>query len=126
MDQGEEKKITIINYNKIYEVEPKMYSLGNIKFYTLLPPIPIYTALVFISTLVIIVILNLIIPIPLPGTIKFLLVPYLVTKKIRVTKKDGKNIGRYLKSHIPYLLTKNKTYERFKPTEKIKLIRFFK
>ena len=71
-------------------------------------------------------ILNLIIPIPLPGTIKFLLVPYLVTKKIRVTKKDGKNIGRYLKSHIPYLLTKNKTYERFKPTEKIKLIRFFK
>lgn len=119
----ESKDKIIISYNKIYSLEPKLYSIGNFK---LPQPIQMYTAVAFVISLLVIFIITKIIPIPIPGAIKYLLLPYLLAKKVTISKKDGKNLYKYYVGYIPYILKKRMELERFKPCENIKEIQFFR
>ncbi|MFT8349199.1 TcpE family conjugal transfer membrane protein [Clostridium saccharoperbutylacetonicum] len=119
----ESKEKIIISYNKIYLLEPKVYVIGNVR---LPQPVPIYTAVAFAVSLLIIFVLTKIIPIPIPGAIKYLLLPYLLAKKVTISKKDGKNILKYYAGYISYLIQKKMQFERFKEVEQIKKIEFFK
>ena len=62
---------------------------------------------------------------PLPEIVKFCIIPYLVTKNIKESKKDGKNLLRYYIAYIPFKLREKVEYERFKVVENIKEVKFF-
>lgn len=113
--------IVLKSYNKVHNVEQNWYSVGSIKLPTPINPI---IALSFIVVAGIMLVIDKIINIPLPEIVKFCIIPYLITKNIKESKKDGKSLLRYYISYIPFKLRKNIEYERFKSVEKLKEIKF--
>ena len=116
----EERNIKIRYYNKVYTIEPKIYKFWNVK--SPVGPIETVPAMIFLGTMFIMYL----IPIPLVGSIKYIGIPYLVTRLLRKTKKDGKTLFKYYLGYIEYLIIKNKVLERFKISNEIKEIQFFK
>lgn len=114
--------IVLKNYNKVHTVEQNWYSVGSIKL-----PAPVNPTLAgsFILIAGIILLINRTITIPLPEIVKFVIIPYLVTRNIKESKKDGKKLLKYYISYIPFKLREKVEYERFKPVEKMKEVKFF-
>ncbi len=119
----EKNKKILVSYQKIYDVEQKLYTIGNFR---LPQPIQMHTAIALLIVALVMVIINNIINIPVSGLIKYGLVPYFIAKKITISKKDGKTLYKFYLSYIPYLFTKNERIERFKSCSKLKKIQFFK
>lgn len=114
--------IILKNYNKVHNVEQNWYSVGSIKLPAAVNPT---VAGCFILVAGCILLINKIINIPLPEIVKFCIIPYLITRNIKESKKDGKSLLRYYKSYIPFKLREKVEYERFKPVEKLKEVKFF-
>ncbi len=115
----------LVSYNKIYEIEEKVYNIGSLK----LPrPMPLYTVLATVTTAVIIFLISSIFSFItiVPGIIRYAVIPVVVGRTVTVSRKDGKNLFRYYAAYIPYLFTKNITIERFKECDDIEEIQFFK
>lgn len=119
----ESKDKVLISYNKIYTLDQKLYSVGNIK---LPQPVQMHTAIAFLITVIVVFIVTAMIPIPIPGAIKYLVIPYLLAKKITVSRRDGKSLYKYYIGYIPFLLEKKIEIERFNECEKVKKIQFFR
>ena len=119
----ENREKIIISYNKIYTVEQKLYTIGNIK---LPQPVQMHTAIAFLCVVMLVFIITSIIPIPIPGTVKYMLIPYLIAKKATTSKRDGKTLYKYYMAYVPYLFQKKIELERFDHCENLKKIQFFK
>lgn len=120
----EKKKRLLRNYNKVYTLEQKVYTIGN---YRLPTPVELVPGVFFVVMAAsIFVFNNNIVKIPIPGIIQYLFIPYLLASRITKTKKDGKKLFQYYKDYIEYLFTKGTEIERFEKVEKIKEIQFFK
>ena len=116
------EEIILRSYNKVHTVEQNWYSIGSIK---LPAPINPSVAICFFSLSVSILLIDQLAKIPIPGMIKFGIIPYLITRRIKENKKDGKSLIKYYKSYIPFRFKEKIQYERFKPIEKIGKIKFF-
>lgn len=115
----------LISYNKIYDLEEKVYNIGQLK----LPrPMPLYTVIATILTAAIMFIISSMFGIItiIPGIIRYAVIPVVVGRTVTVSRKDGKNLFRYYTAYIPYLITRNTTIERFKECDDIEEIEFFK
>lgn len=118
-------KILLKNYNKVYTLEQKIYTIGNWNIPT--GPVEMLPAAVFLGLAFTLFIINRsIVKIPIPAAIQYLIIPYYVANKITKTKKDGKKLFKYYIDYFEYLFIKNTEIERFEKTEKIKEIQFFK
>lgn len=115
--------IVLKSYNKVHTVEQNWYSLGSIKLPG--PVNPIIAGSFLVLAGFILLIDKKIISIPLPEVIKFCIIPYLITRNIKESKKDGKNLFKYYMAYIPFKLKEKVAYERFKPVEDMKEIKFF-
>ena len=82
----------LYSYEKVWKVEKKIYSLGNIHL-----PVPIkpMELLYYAAVLGIVLLLDSMIPVlqPVPWIIKYLIVPFFIVKFLLKKKFDGK-IGR--------------------------------
>lgn len=116
------ENIVLKSYNKVHNIEQNWYSIGSIK----LPyPINPSVAMCFISIEVIVLIIDNLFKTEIPGIIKFVIIPYLITRKIKETKKDSKTLINYYKSYIPFKIREKIEYERFNTIQKISKIEFF-
>lgn len=124
MENREEKKIILRNYNKVYTLEQKVYTIGNWRLPT---PVELVPGIFFIVMAASLFILNnKIVKIPIPSIIQYLFIPYFLASRMTKTKKDGKKLFQYYKDYIEYLFIKGTELEGFEKVEKIKEIQFFK
>lgn len=114
--------IVLKSYNKVLTVEQNWYSIGSIKLPVAINPAVGFSFLVILGCILLI---NKIITIPLPEVVKFFIIPYLITKNIKESKKDGKNLLKYYIAFIPFKIKEKVEYERFKPIKKVKEVKFF-
>lgn len=114
--------IVLKSYNKVLTIEQNWYSIGSIKLPAAINPA---VALSFIVIAGCILLVNKIITIPLPEVVKFFIIPYLITRNIKESKKDGKNLLKYYISYIPFKLKEKIEYERFKSVKKVEKVKFF-
>lgn len=122
--EREKDKVVIRNYNKVYTLEQKIYTLGN---WRLPNPVEMVPAIAFVTMATTMFIINRsIVKIPIPGPIQYVILPYLIASKITKTKKDGKKLFKYYMDYVTYLFQKGTEIERFEKVEKIKEIQFFK
>lgn len=114
--------IVLKNYNKVHTVEQNWYSVGSIKLPAPVNPMIAGSFILIAGTILLI---NRIVNIPLPEIVKFAIIPYLITRNIKESKKDGKNLLKYYISYIPFKLKEKVEYERFKQVDKIEEVKFF-
>lgn len=124
MEQNNDIRIRLKNYNKVYTLEQKIYTFGNWRLGTPLEFVPTVVSLGLAITMV--AINNVIISIPIPGIVQYLILPYFIGNKVTKTRKDGKKLFKYYLDYAGYLLMKNVEREGFERIEKIKKIQFFK
>lgn len=121
----EEKTVKIYSYSKVWKVEKKIYSIGNLAIGV---GIEIADILYTVLAIVVVLILGNLIPIinNIPWIYRFFVVPYGIMWVLRRKKLDGKNPIKYFFGLIHYLFfTKRNCIERFKQIrdkeEKIKI-----
>ena len=96
------EEIILKSYNKVHTVEQNWYSIGSIKLPT---PINPSVALCFFSLAASILLIDQLVKLSIPEIIKFGIIPYLITRRIKENKKDGKSLIKYYKSYIPFRFT---------------------
>lgn len=104
-----EERIKIYSYGKVWRIERKIYSLGNITLPFAVNPseaLSFFGALIVISLLI-----KIISPLAaLPAVIRFFLLPYIITRYLMKKKLDGKNPVMYLAGLLGYWITESNTY----------------
>ncbi len=119
MEKKEVKRIKISAYNHAWQIENKIYAIGNLKL-----PVPISiteVAYFGIIAAVILVLSILIKPLAyIPAIIRFAIFPFLLTKFLLKKKLDGKAPQKYFMGWLQYLATKNDYIERFSTVSKNK------
>lgn len=109
----EEKKITIYSYSKVWNVEKKIYNIGNI----ILPvPVELWSAVYFAGTAFVVYILQKVFPVimAMPVIIRLGIIPYGIMYLVRRIRLDGKNPVKYFAGILVYLLHERyTTLERF-------------
>lgn len=121
----ESQRVRIYAYNKVWNVENKIYAIQNI----ILPaPISPQEFLYFMITAGITFLLGSLIPAVagIPFILRFLVIPYLITQFLTKKKLDGKKPQKYLMDYVKYAFSRNEYLERLqtrtgKKREKIKL-----
>ena len=113
------------SYERVWKVEKKIYSLGNIH---LPAPIKPMDFLYYAAVLGIVLLLDSIIPVlqPVPWIIKYLVVPFLLVRFLQKKKFDGKPPQKFLIDYLRYLGNRGRQLESFrftahKPKERIRL-----
>lgn len=121
--EDDKKSVTIYSYTKVWKVDKKVYSISNVKL-----PIPInpYELLSYIGVALIMVFLGKILPFVthIPAILRYVMLPYLITRCMTRLKLDGKNPVKYLAGCLGYLVTAKGTFRQsFKnfPNKKTKL-----
>ena len=117
----EEKVIVLRSFTNIKNLETKIYKIGNIK---LIAPLPLQSLGVFLIIDAVIVLINLIVNLPFNGTIKYLIIPFLLTIFFKKAQIDGKPPHVYFLRLLEYQLIKKAQIERFEVREKEKVIEF--
>lgn len=116
-------RIVLRSYNKINNIEKTIYTIQNWK----LPiPINLYAAIYFIIFFLVMFLIKRILPFlnVIPSIIRYVMMPYFISKYMRQKKLDGKKPWKYAVDYIIYLFNRNNTYERFKMAKMPKEIRF--
>ena len=106
----------------MHTIEQNWYSIGSIKLPT---PVNPSIAICFLSLSGSILLIDQLVNLSIPGMIKFGIIPYLITRRIKEHKKDGKSLIKYYISYIPFKFREKIQYERFKPIQKVNKIKFF-
>jgi len=104
-------------------VEKKIYTIQNFK----LPiPVNLYAAIYFFIFALLMLFIGRLLPFLsiIPPILKYVLVPYIISKYMRQKKLDGKKPWKYAFDYIIYMCTKDNIYERFKKEKIPKEIRF--
>jgi hypothetical protein len=108
----ENKKINIRSYNKVWEIENRIYAIQNIVL-----PVPLKPreVLYFFVIAAVIFILSVVIPgfSHIPSVLRYLVTPFALTQFFLKKKLDGKMPQKYFISWLGYLFTKNQYIERF-------------
>lgn len=103
------KRLKIYSYKKVWKVEKKIYSFGNLKL-----PIPLnpYDLLAYAAIVVVVLILGKIFPVfnHVPAILRYVVLPYLVAKYFMTIKLDGKNPIMFLLGCARYVLTTKGSY----------------
>ena len=115
----EEKVIVLRSFTNIKNLETKIYKVGNIKLIAPLPSLG-----VFLTIDAVIVLINLIVNLPFNGTIKYLIIPFLLTIFFKKAQIDGKPPHISILRLLEYQLIKKAQIERFEVREKEKVIEF--
>lgn len=103
-----EEQLIIYSYEKVWKIEHKIYSIGNIKLPFAVNP---SEALIFLGALIVTFLLNIIPPLAaLPAVIRFFLLPYFITRYLMKKKLDGKNPVMYLAGLLGYWIMESNTY----------------
>lgn len=109
MGGEEENRVTIYSYEKVWKVEKKIYTLGNLKL-----PVPInpYRLLAYVGGALFMVLLEKLLPAvrQIPGIIRYIAFPYLVANYVLKVKLDGKNPVMFLFGYIRFLITAKGRY----------------
>lgn len=113
-EKGKSERIQIYSYSKVWNIEHRIYSIGNINL-----PVPVqpYNALYFVLSCGFVVALCRLLPIIslLPGVIRYFVFPYAITVFLRKKKLDGKNPIKYFIAYIKYqLFERGRYFEHFK------------
>lgn len=118
-------RVSLYSYIKVWRVEKKIYSFQNFKLPIAINP---YDFLSFLGTAVVILIIGRIFPgfTVIPTVIRFIFIPYGISKYLMKKKLDGKNPLKYLFGCVRYLFTEKgynmqgfrKSYDR---QEKIRI-----
>lgn len=105
----EEKRITLYSYEKVWKVEKKIYSFGNI---VLPAPINPYDLLYFFVFAVGVAVLGKLIPVitAVPIIIRFCVIPYFAARFVQKKKLDGKNPIKYFFGYLKYTFLDKGTY----------------
>ena len=105
--------ITLRSYNRINNIEKKIYTIQNFK----LPlPVNIYATIYYSIVVIVVFCIEKLIPFLsfIPPMLKYVFVPYFIAKYLRQKKLDGKKPWKYLIDYIVYISSRNNAYERFK------------
>lgn len=121
MVEKDEKIIVLRSFTNIKNLETKIYKVGNIK---LIAPLPLQSLGVFLIVDAVMVLINLIIRLPLNGTIKYLIIPFLLTMFFKKAQIDGKAPHIYVMRLLEYQSIKKAQIERFEIRKKEKVIEF--
>ncbi|WP_026884249.1 TcpE family conjugal transfer membrane protein [Clostridium akagii] len=116
-------RIILRSYNKMNNIEKKIYTIQNFK----LPiPVNLYASIYFFIFVLLMLLIGRILPFLsiIPPILKYVLVPYIISKYMRQKKLDGKKPWKYAIDYTIYRFTKNNVYERFKQGKIPKEIRF--
>lgn len=105
----ESKRLKIYSYKKVWKVEKKIYSFGNLKL-----PIPLnpYDLLAYAAVAVIVLVIGKIFPVfnHIPAILRYIVLPYLVAKYFMTIRLDGKNPVMFLLGCARYALTMKGSY----------------
>ncbi len=113
------KRIYINAYNNAWNVEKKIYAIQNFR----LPvPVSLIEAVYFVLIVAIIVILGTIFKgfTKIPSILRFIVLPYFLTKFLVRKKLDGKSPQKYFITWLKYVIKKNIYIERFSEVNKTK------
>lgn len=109
----ENKKMILYSYTKVWNVEKKVYNIGNI----ILPvPVELWSAACFAGTACIIYLLQKIFPalLAVPALVRLGAAPYGLMYFVRRIRLDGKNPVKYFAGMLRYLACERYAYqERF-------------
>lgn len=110
----EEKRVKIYSYKKVWKVEKKIYTLGNLKL-----PIPLnpFDLLAYGGVVLFMLLLGKIFPAitHIPAILRNLVFPYLVAKYFMMIKLDGKNPFMFFLGYVRYcLFTKGRFMQGFR------------
>ena len=104
-----DEKIKIYSYQKVWKVEKKVYAIMN-----LILPMPInpVEAASFLGAAIGIAICAKLLPFIawIPGSVRYLRLPYMITRYMMKKKRDGKNPFLFLVGYMHYLLQIKGTY----------------
>lgn len=105
----ESRRIKIYSYKKVWRIEKKIYSFGNMKL-----PVPLnpYDLVSYALAAAAMLILGKIFP-PLnqiPAVLRYIALPYLASKYFMTIKPDGKNPFLFLAGCARYYLTVKGSY----------------
>lgn len=108
----DDKKITIYSYMKVWNVEKKIYNIGN---FVLPVPVELWSAVYCLFAFLGICVLQKAFPIitVVPAIIRLGFVPYGIMYILRKKKLDGKNPVRYFIGLTGYLCDRKSYTERF-------------
>lgn len=102
----EKKELEIYSYSKVWKVENKIYAIQNVQL-----PVPISPnqAIYFSAVVGILWITGRVFPvlITIPFAIKYVIIPYLVSKFLLTKKMDGKNPVKYILGIIRFVFMEN-------------------
>jgi len=112
MGSEKRQRIRIYSYSKVWKKQLKIYSFGN---YVLPVPIDLiqigYLGLAIIISLVICAIVPFLSM--LPGILKYVVIPYLISQFLLRKKLDGKNPIKYFIGVLFYTFEKGNFLDRF-------------
>ncbi len=119
-------RVKIYSYTKVWKVEKKIYSFGN-----LILPIPLnpFDLLAYAGVALCVLILGKIFPALnyIPAIIRYIAMPYLIAKYFMKVKLDGKNPFLFLLGYLKYIFSTRWSYlQNFKrhPDKKTEHISF--
>lgn len=102
----EKKELEIYSYSKVWKVENKIYAIQNVQL-----PVPISPnqAIYFSAVVGILWIIGHVFPVlaTIPFAIKYVIIPFLVSKFLLTKKMDGKNPVKYLLGVIRFVFMEN-------------------
>ncbi|MEN8906293.1 MAG: TcpE family conjugal transfer membrane protein [Clostridiales bacterium] len=112
------KKIVLRTYDKLWKMPFKIYSIDNLR---LIIPLCPWDVIVFsLSVFLMILISKILFFIKIPFVIKYIIVPWIVTKMAATVKLDGKKPYKYFFDMICFYFIP-KEYEKFKAVKRDKL-----
>ena len=108
----DDNKITIYSYMKVWNVEKKIYNIGN---FVLPVPVELWSAVYCLIAFLAVCALQKVFPVitVVPAVIRLGLIPYGIMYILRKKKLDGKNPIRYFAGLAGYIRDRNGYTERF-------------
>jgi hypothetical protein len=119
---NENDEIILRTYNSVWKIDRKIYSIEGLK---LLFPVSINEVVYFGISIIISILLIKFVPFfdKLNFVIKFIVVPFGLTKLLTTVKLDGKLPHKFMYDYIVFIASP-KQYCRFKPIDSYKKIKF--
>lgn len=109
MSDSSKNKVIIYSYRKVWKVDKKLYSFGNLRLP--FPIDPMDLAAYGLGVLFMLAVGELIPPFQqVSWLIRYIVFPYLLTKAFFKIKPDGKNLFKYLAGCLRYALTVRGTF----------------
>lgn len=105
----ENRKITVYSYSKAWNVEKKIYNIGNL----MLPvPVEMWSMIYYAGAVMLVLVLQRLLPAisAMPVVLRFGMLPYGIVYVMRKTKLDGKNPLKYFAQYLIYLFRDRHSY----------------